>query len=1221
MSFHTSRIGLFLAGALALAGAPGCQEEDPPPLPEPSRETGVTAQGLACGNSLVPVMTGATAPSGTVTRSGVLGASYEAWQAFDAVDSAASMWLSQVGQAPAWLAYEWPDAARTVTHYAITFVNGGLTSRAPKSWTLEGWNGTAWVVVDTRNNEVNWGGTERRRYPVPSPGAYRKYRVSFTDDNDARAGIETISIGRLELLSCACVIKNEVPDMTGTTVPSGTVTQSSVFDGDTLGWKAFDAVDTGASLWISFPSQAPVWLGYEWASGTRTITRYALRLANGDLTSRAPRNWTLEGWNGTAWVVVDRRSNEGNWGWTERREYAVASPGAYSAYRLHVTDDNDARTGIEVISLGRMELLTCVMDVTPPASPVLTGFSPASPSTTTQPVLAGTAEASSTVRLFSGSACAGTAVATVVASAGGAFSKALTVTPNTTATFSATATDASGNVSACSPAISYRHDTIAPAIPVFTGFIPASPGNTPQPVLAGTTEAGATVHYFAGGSCAGSGTALGTAVAAANGAFFRTVSVSANTTATFSVMAVDAAGNTSACSQAVSYRHDNVVPATPVFTGFTPASPGTSLTPQLGGTTEKSAGVTLFRGSGCVAPSVATVTADATTGAFTSTLTVSANQSTTFSARAVDAAGNASTCSAAVTYVNDSSPPGLTVIDGIIPFPTPPFVGAVRAQTEPGARVALFSNATCTVQVPSGTEVVANTSGGVLLPLTQEQVGFLVFARARDAVGNTSSCVSFVADCPVGRGDCDGNPANGCEADLMTDEGNCGACGTTCDGAASASAVCGAGTCGLGCAVGTFDCDGAAANGCESSTACDSAVCQVDAPEELLVTALSVVEDPVRTTGTGAWTFGTLMRQMNGGMDPSGLVRTWLRTWEQNQLVGPSFVPARTSMRPMVLGPWEARSGGASQPLDFSTAPFRLLAIVNRMDLRREGVHSGEGRFVFGVTSAGGTPLPFTVILEYTLPGGGPEEIQRWARDWHELGRLGVSHPTYNAKLQALTDRFTKSFVTQGGFLGSAISQVRTNENALDFEWELREFHFGAQGLVPAPVALTPEFFLNGSPLVRDFVNQNQAAILAGTHEVPPLFQGQPFLAGSSLTPFDFFWQAPGTDPEARHQFSLNTCNGCHAGETRTGFLHVGPRPPGQEAFLSPFLFSPSPMPDRITSAPRVFNDLGRREVDLENLVCGVSQNPSVRTGAVGEALLAPRGFPPRSNLPAGRVH
>jgi hypothetical protein len=35
--------------------------------------------------------------------------------------------------------------------------------------------------------------------------------------------------------------------------------------------------------------------------------------------------------------------------------------------------------------------------------------------------------------------------------------------------------------------------------------------------------------------------------------------------------------------------------------------------------------------------------------------------------------------------------------------------------------------------------------------------------------------------CDQGFGDCDGNPANGCETDLRTSGANCGACGNRCD--------------------------------------------------------------------------------------------------------------------------------------------------------------------------------------------------------------------------------------------------------------------------------------------------------------------------------------------------------------------------------------------------------------------------------------------------------
>src|SRR5207245_11033446 len=77
-----------------------------------------------------------------------------------------------------------------------------------------------------------------------------------------------------------------------------------------------------------------------------------------------------------------------------------------------------------------------------------------------------------------------------------------------------------------------------------------------------------------------------------------------------------------------------------------------------------------------------------------------------------------------------------------------------------------------------------------------------------------SGCAAGSCACLAGRGDCDGNPANGCEADLTTDANNCGVCGASCFGAA-----CNAGTCcyscagfGGGCGIfadgcgGTFDC-------------------------------------------------------------------------------------------------------------------------------------------------------------------------------------------------------------------------------------------------------------------------------------------------------------------------------------------------------------------------------------------------------------------------------
>lgn len=149
--------------------------------------------------SSVPVMTSASSPSGLVTQSGIYSSSYPGWQVFDGNDD--SMWISAVGQTPAWIGYEFTSGPRRVVSYAIKYVNGSIRTRAPKDWTLQAWNGSFWVVIDTRSNQIDWNGVEERAFAVNAPGFYSSYRLNITDDNDTRAGVVVISIGKLSLIA------------------------------------------------------------------------------------------------------------------------------------------------------------------------------------------------------------------------------------------------------------------------------------------------------------------------------------------------------------------------------------------------------------------------------------------------------------------------------------------------------------------------------------------------------------------------------------------------------------------------------------------------------------------------------------------------------------------------------------------------------------------------------------------------------------------------------------------------------------------------------------------------------------------------------------------------------------------------------------------------------------------------------------------------------------
>ena len=94
-------------------------------------------------------------------------------------------------------------------------------------------------------------------------------------------------------------------------------------------------------------------------------------------------------------------------------------------------------------------------DIVAPAAPLLTRTYPASPALSGTPRIVGAAEAGSTVRVYSGPDCAGAPVATGSAAELSSPGIAVDVTAAETATFSATATDAAQNASACSAPISY----------------------------------------------------------------------------------------------------------------------------------------------------------------------------------------------------------------------------------------------------------------------------------------------------------------------------------------------------------------------------------------------------------------------------------------------------------------------------------------------------------------------------------------------------------------------------------------------------------------------------------------------------------------------------------------------------------------------------------------------------------------------------------------------
>ena len=97
------------------------------------------------------------------------------------------------------------------------------------------------------------------------------------------------------------------------------------------------------------------------------------------------------------------------------------------------------------------------------------------------------------------------------------------------------------------------------------------------------------------------------------------------------------------------------------------------------------------------------------------------------------------------------------------------------------------------------------------------------------AIANAiSGCANgcYIAACKFGFDDCNANEKDGCEASVLSDVKNCGACGKPCALVPHAKNTCLNGACQLtSCDAGWTDCDGNAVNGCEIGIGTDAKNC------------------------------------------------------------------------------------------------------------------------------------------------------------------------------------------------------------------------------------------------------------------------------------------------------------------------------------------------------------------------------------------------------------
>ncbi|WP_054177789.1 Ig-like domain-containing protein [Trabulsiella odontotermitis] len=221
---------------------------------------------------------------------------------------------------------------------------------------------------------------------------------------------------------------------------------------------------------------------------------------------------------------------------------------------------------------------TVVVDITPPAVPVITGVTDnttphtgaiADGGTTndTRPVLNGTGDVGSIITIYSDGVALGS---TTVGSDGNWTFRPPSALSNGAHDFTLTATDTAGNTSGTSADWTVRVDTTAPAAPVISSIVDntgsvtgpvtgTQPTNDTTPTLNGTAEANATVTIF------DNGTQIGQVQADANGNWtFTPGTALGEGNHAFTASATDIAGNTSTPSAITTIAIDTTGPAAPV---------------------------------------------------------------------------------------------------------------------------------------------------------------------------------------------------------------------------------------------------------------------------------------------------------------------------------------------------------------------------------------------------------------------------------------------------------------------------------------------------------------------------------------------------------------------------------------------------------------------------------------------------------------------------------
>ena len=568
------------------------------------------------------------------------------------------------------------NASGTILATTTAAINGSFTLK-PSTALSDGTVTLRAQVVDAAGNISQAGAAYQLTILTQVPAAPTQPTL-LTADDSGTAGDNITNVARPRITGTATAgLTVELLSSTGTILAIGTANGSGIYTltpntalpngANNLSVIAIDAagntspssvtlpltIMSGALSSLAAPSLLP-------ADDSGTLGDRITNVTRPRITGSAPAGMTVELLSSTGTILAT--------GTASVSSVYVLTPGAA------LPDGANSLSVIAIDAAGNISnpstTLTLTILSTPPAapsSPLLassddSGVQGDGITNVTSPQLIGTAPANTSIMLVSN----GVTIGTGSAGASGTYAiRPSRAFASGTYTITAIATDIAGNISSASSPYSLTVITTAPAAPSNltlassddSGTLADGLTNVNLPHLTGSTQSLATVQLI------NAGTVIGTAVADANGTFSVQPSTPlADGTYRLTFRAVDQAGNVSAISATLTLTIKTSLPSTPttptLFVADDSGTVGDRITnvnqPRLTGTADPLAFVKLLDNNG---NTLATANANAT-GAYTLTPTSALpNGLNLLKVISVDAAGNTSLPSPALSLTIQTTPP------------------------------------------------------------------------------------------------------------------------------------------------------------------------------------------------------------------------------------------------------------------------------------------------------------------------------------------------------------------------------------------------------------------------------------------------------------------------------------------------------------------------------------------------------------------------------------